>query len=296
MDSTLLYGYVPTHWIAILFGLSYVFSICTMIPALFIHYRNIALGVFVVAGLLFQLTGHVSMTVSAFLPTAFPAWATQHFAFTAGKLATRIAVFYVYYSCFSRIPYAFVGISYPRIRNNDNCLVLIMVPVIAGVGFTCRFIAQGFEIASLLKDVERDANVDTLLQLAASSCLYTTILLYAFLLFVIIRSRKDIPWLRLTWMTGYYVTLQIIPIFLLTQDIFDLVRSIVPYHNEMVELLCDLGMTKSILLMLGGQSYEIAYSWSQKRLKALEKIELQVKEILEYRSAQPKRATERNGN
>ena len=122
------------------------------------------------------------------------------------------------------------------------------------------------------------------LSMTSSICiLLTTVGLGASLVTVISRTRKDIPWFRLTWMTGYYVTLQIVPVFLLTDDIYDIARSLFSYRNERAELACNMGMTKGILMMLGGQTYEIAYSWSQKRPKTLEKIELQVKEILESR-------------
>lgn len=295
MDSNELYGYVPTHWMAILFALSYVVSICTMIPALFIHYRNFALGIFIVSGLIFQLTGHVSMAISAFIPKNVPAWASQYIAFTIGKFATRIAVGYVYYKCVARIPNGFKckkTITESRVRNP---LVFLIAAWSELAGFVIRFVVQGFEIAAVI--TQKKWNGEKLSLISSLLVLLPTILLYLFLANVVYRTRKEVPWFRLTWMTGYYASLLIVPIFLLVQDIFGVVTACVPYHIEMVKVLCDLGMTKSILMMLGGQSYEIAYSWSQKRPKMLEKIELQVKEIfVELRSRTSVRTTERNEN
>ena len=81
-------------------------------------------------------------------------------------------------------------------------------------------------------------------------------------------------------MLVYYVILQTVPFFILTQDIFDFVAALVSYRNEMVELLCDMGMTKMILVMLASQAYEIAQAWEEKRPKYIEKLEMRVKEII----------------
>jgi hypothetical protein len=110
--------------------------------------------------------------------------------------------------------------------------------------------------------------------------LISTLGLIAILIGVIHESEEEIPWYRLTWMSGYYFTLQLVPIFILTQDIYDLVKPLVSYRNEMVDLLCDMGMTKSIVMMLGSQSYEIAHSWCQERPEVISRIEARVKEII----------------
>ena len=296
MDSTSLYGYVPTHWIAISFASSCLFTLFTMIPALFFRYRNIALGIFIIAGLIFQLAGHTSMAVSSFLPTNIPAWITQRLAFGMGKLCARIAVCYVYYTGLCRIPNGFPNIKTRRVRPEDE-FRSSMSSYVCGFticGFLFRFIVQGIEIGSVVKGSLVFPEGPTMIySIASSACiLLATVGLGASVVTVVSRTRKDIPWFRLTWMTGYYVTLQIVPVFLFMQDIYDLAKCLFLYRNEMVELACDIGITKSILMMLGGQTYEIAYSWSQKRPKTLEMIELQVKEIFETR----KQANQVNGN
>jgi hypothetical protein len=295
MDSNKLYGYVPTHSIAILFALSYVVSICTMIPALFIHYRNFALGIFIVSALGFQLTGHVSTAISAFIPENVPAWATQYIAFTIGKFATRITVGYVYYTCVARISNGFKCKKTIPGSRARNPLVFLIAAWLGLAGFVIRFVALGFEIAAVI--TQKDWNGNKLSFISSLLILLPTILLYLFLADVVYRTRKEVPWFRLTWMTGYYASLLIVPIFLLVQDVFGVVTACVPCHVEMVKVLCDLCMTKGILMMLGGQSYEIAYSWSQKRPKMLERIELQVKEIFERILSTPSvQQTERNEN
>ena len=296
MDSTTLYGYVPTHWIAILLASSCLFTLCTMIPALLFRYRNIPLGIFIIAGLIFQLAGHTSMALSSFRPTNIPAWSTQRLAFTMGKLCARIAVCYVYYTGLCRIPDGFPKI-YTRNGRPEDEFRSSMSLYICGLtvcGFLACFIVRGFEIGLVLKGslIIREGPIMMFTCMSSACIVLTTVGLGASVLTVISRTRKNIPWFRLTWMTGYYVTLQIVPVFLLTQDIYDIARCFFSYRNEMAELACDMGMTKSILIMLGGQTYEIAYSWSQKRPRALEKIELQVKKILEIR----KQAKQVNGN
>ena len=289
MGSTFLYGYVPTHWIAILFALSCLFTLCTMIPALFFRYRNVALGIFIVAGLVFQLAGHTCMTVSSFLPKNVPAWITQRLAFSIGKLCSRVAVYYVYYAALCRIPNAFpkVNSENRRPEHEIRSFMCSYICAVAICGHVLRFIVQGIEIGAVVKGsmLFPDAPMmATVLSIISSGfLLLTTTSLAACLVMVICRTRNDIPWFKMTWMMGYYVTLQIVPVFVLTQDIYDLVKCFFSHRNEMLELTCDMGMTKSILIMLGGQTYEIAYSWSQKRPKVLENIELQVKEILELR-------------
>ena len=267
-----------------------------MIPVLFIRYRNITLGTFIIAGLIFQLGGHTSMAVSSFLPTNISAWIAHRLAFTMGKLCARIAVCYVYYTGLSRIPNAFPKIEMRNRRPEDDfrshmssCIGALTI-----VGFLLRFTFQSIEIGSVVKGslVFPDDPTMVLSMMSSACILLTTIGLGASLVTVIYRTRRDIPWFRLTWMTGYYVTLQVVPVFLLTLDIYDLARPLFSCRNEMAELVCDMGMTKGILMMLGGQTYEIACSWSQKRPKVLEKIELQVKEILEIR----KQANQINGN
>jgi uncharacterized ion transporter superfamily protein YfcC len=106
------------------------------------------------------------------------------------------------------------------------------------------------------------------------------------LIHVILLSRTEVPWYRLTWMTGYYVTLQLVPFFIMSQDLYDLVKSFVSERNEMLEITFDMAITKSILMMLGSQSYEIASAWSRKPPKVLEKIMLRLKDMFSRRRQQ----------
>ena len=103
MEPTTLYGYIPTHWLAILFVVSCMFTLLTGIPALFFKYPNHGLGHLIVLGTLCQLVGHVCMAVSSFQPTNLAAWGVQLFAFMFGKTFARVAVFSTYHACFRRV-------------------------------------------------------------------------------------------------------------------------------------------------------------------------------------------------
>jgi hypothetical protein len=155
---------------------------------------------------------------------------------------------------------------------------------LAGVGSIIRFVGLGFEVSSLLGNLNMDKKIMVILP--AALLLSASVLLAITLVYVILLSRKEVPWYRLTWMTGYYVTLQLIPFFIIAQDVYDLVKGVVSERSEMLELLLDMGMTKGILAMLGGQSYEIAYAWSQKHPKMLEKIVLQFNGMFKRRGRQ----------
>ena len=150
MDSTSLYGYVPTHWIAIFLASSCLFTLCTMIPTLFFRYRNITLGIFIVAGLIFQLAGHTSMAVSSFLPTNIPAWITQRLSFSVGKLCSRIAVCYVYYTGLCRIPNGLPKIKYGRQEDEFRYFFSAYICALSIFGFMLRFVVQGIEIGSVV--------------------------------------------------------------------------------------------------------------------------------------------------
>ena len=271
MDPTITtpYGYVPTLWFAIVFDLSIVLSIATLIPLL--YKRNIALCILAIAGLVFQFVGHTGMAVSAQLPASIPPWIVQRLAFALGKLSARVVVMYAYYACFSRIS------DIKSSRRVYNFHVVIYGFWISA--FIARFVGISLEIAALLTDVS--SAVSTIVSVASSGVLVATTLGFSMLLvWVITKSRKDVPWHQLTWMLVYYVILQTVPFFILTQDIFDFVAALVSYRNEMVELLCDMGMTKMILVMLASQAYEIAQAWEEKRPKYIEKLEMRVKEII----------------
>jgi hypothetical protein len=268
MESTVPYGFIPTHWIQISLAISYVFTLASAIPTLFFQYRNFTLGILIVIALLFQLAGHTSMAVSAFLPENLPTWAVHYTTFALGKCAARVVVFYAYYTCFRRLGHS----SQDSFRYS-----IVPAMVTCGLSFLFRFLIIGFDVAFHLKGLPMDSQpfVEPSVLILISS-----LGLIAGLIHVILETRMETPWYRLTWMTGYYTTLQIIPIFILTQDIYDVVKPFFSYRNEMVELLCDMGMTKSILILLGGQSYEIASAWCQERPNAIVMIEARIKELI----------------
>jgi hypothetical protein len=127
--------------------------------------------------------------------------------------------------------------------------------VLAGFSFLYRFLLIGFDIAFHFKGwlIDSQPFVEPSVTILISS-----LGLISDLICIILETETEIPWYRLTWMTGYYTALQIIPIFILTQDIYDVMKPFFLSRNEMVELLCDMGMPKSILILIGGQSYEFA--------------------------------------
>jgi hypothetical protein len=87
------------------------------------------------------------------------------------------------------------------------------------------------------------------------------------------QTREAVPWFRLSWMSGYYIGLMTVALFLLSQGIFLLVKAIVlDYHNEMVDLLFDMGMTKAILMFLSIQTYEMAKAWNENPPKELAEL------------------------
>jgi hypothetical protein len=267
MESILPYGYTPTHWIQISLCISCLLALASTLPSLFFVYRNITLGILIVIALLFQLAGHTSMAVSSFLPHSLPAWTVHYITFAFSKFTARVVVFYTYYTCFRRLA---------RSSSQDSFQYrLVPVMVVAGVSFLHRFIMIGFDIAIHFNGSQMDSQY---LVIPSVIILISTLGMIAVLICVIRETSMEIPWYRLTWMTGYYAVLQIIPISILTQDIYDLVRPFFASRNEMVELLCDMGMTKSILILLGGQSYEIASAWCQERPHSIAMIEARIKE------------------
>ena len=274
MDSTALYGYVPTHWLSILFAVSCVASLATIIPLL--RNRNVILMSLLTAGLLLQLAGHTSVAVSGFLPENIPSWAVQLVVFALGKFIARAAVFYTYYVCVRRL------IKKGNIR---RCLASLLgaAIILEVIGLAPKVVAISFEIFRM----QSEKFMESSWIFAAIQSLAATVLILIFLVGLTVKTRKEIPWFQVSRMMGYYITLQILPVFLLTQNIYDMVRIFVPRRYEIVELLCDMGMTKTILIMVGGQCYEVAHAWSQSRPKALATIENLVRTIVDLENPPP---------
>jgi hypothetical protein len=270
-------GYLPTDWIAILFAISCLLSLCSTAPALFLKYRNVTLGILVTGGLIFQFTGHTNMAFISFLPDDITLWILERVAFMSGKCIARAAVYYTYYTAFRRLS-----------KYCPHTLILLASSMIlVGMGFGVRVIFLGFEIALIHYGYSLESFV---FALPSGVALVSTFILLIDLIYVIRKSKSDIPWYRMNWMMGHYITLQIVPIVLLTQDGYDLAQSLTPYRNEMVELFCDMGMTKALLVMLGSQSYETAYAWSQKRPYSLAMIEDRIRNFLQQRKLERERS------
>lgn len=284
MEPTTLYGYIPTHWLAILFVVSCMFTLLTGIPALFFKYPNHGLGHLIVLGTLCQLVGHVCMAVSSFQPTNLAAWGVQLFAFMFGKTFARVAVFSTYHACFRRVAPA------GECHNSKNVCTddwfLGGLASITGLCFGYRLFYDLWQFSNVWTyygGTAQSPSMPAALSISLVSSdfvlLATTLCLISRLVLVIIRTRQQTPWFRLTWMSGYYTVLIVIPVFLVIQDVYDIVRCFALYRNEMLELFGNMGMTKSVLMLLACQYYEIAYAWSQKRPEWLEKLERLVVEV-----------------
>ena len=278
MEPTSLYGYVPTYWIAILFVLSCILTLLTGIPALFFKYPNAPLGTLIVLGTLSQLVGHVCMAVSSFQPTNLAPWGVQLFAFGLGKVFARFAALHTYHDCFRRVTRIDSGQNSKKVRTDD--WFLCGLGSIAGLCFGYGLFYDLWLFSNIWNYydgmVESPAMPMALsIVLTASNFLIlaTTLCLIIRLVLIVVRTRKQTPWFRLTWMSGYYSILLTIPVFLVLQDVYEIVRCFVSYRNEMLDLFGNMGMTKSILMLLACQYYELAYAWSQKRPLWLESLE-----------------------
>jgi hypothetical protein len=295
MEPITLYGYVPTHWIAILFVVSCIVTLSTAIPAMFFKYKNCPLGTLIVMGTLSQLVGHVCMGVSSFQPTNIAPWGVQLFAFQLGKAFARFAALDTYHKCFIRVRQTESSGNSKTACTDD--WFLEGLASIAGLCFGYRYF---YDICQLINMWDYSPGQSTSMPPAFHIMLIsldfllltTTLCLLLRLVFIVVRTRKQTPWFRLTWMTGYYSILLIIPGILVIQDVYGIVRCFVSYRNEMLELFGDMGMTKSVLMLLSFQYYELTYAWSQERPKFMEKIELQVMRAFKIKVGEPQEEQE----
>lgn len=237
--------------------------------------------------MLFQLTGHISMSVSSFQPDNIPAWKSHLVSFTLGKIATRLAVYYVYYTTFRRI--TTVSSQKDKHRNWHHILL--------------NYSAQLFGVASILNLVYLGkiiafpaGQLQSPLPLISSIIiLIATVNFIRLLGDIICETKPDIPWYKLTWMSGYYWSIQLVPLLLSVQDIAAVVIAAKGGRTEeLVVFGTNLGMTKSILMLLGGQTYEMAVAFSQERpgfMKKLEDLYNAYKEIRESESSKQEVST-----
>ena len=291
MEPTALYGYIPTHWLAILFVVSCIFTLLTGIPALFFKYPNPGLGYLIVLGTLCQLVGHVCMAVSSFRPANLAPWGVQLFAFMFGKTFARFAALSTYHACFLRVAQSEEGHNLRKVYTDD--WFIGGLASIAGLCFGYRLFYDLWQFGNLWTyygETAQSPSMPTALSISLVSSdfvlLATTLCLIFRLVLVIIRTRQQTPWFRLTWMSGYHTILIIIPMILVIQDVYEIVRCFVLYRNEMLELFGNMGMTKSVLMLLACQYYELAYAWSQKRPVWLEKLECLVMEARQVKGEQ----------
>jgi hypothetical protein len=226
------------------------------------------------------------MAVSSFQPTNLASWGVQLFAFQFGKAFARFAAFDTYHKCFIRVTKTDSSGNSKRACTDD--WFLGGLASIAGLCFGFRYFYDICQLINmwnysdgLVGESISMPNVFNILLMSFSFLLLlTTLCLVLRLVFVAVRTRKQTPWFQLTWMTGYYsLLLYIIPAIFVIQDVYDIVRCFVPYRNEMLELWGDMGMTKSVLVFLCMQYYELAYAWSQRRPKFMETIELGVMKV-----------------
>jgi hypothetical protein len=262
-------------WMAAMFEVSCMLGIVSVASLLFKRDANIRLGLLIIIGLVFQFIGHTCMGVSSSYPENMAAWGVQLVAFTLGKMMARATVVYAYYCCFKRINCNRSTVKYH--------LMICMLWLFAYIGLLT---GSCLAIASLSENTLHPDQIKTTLIASAACLVAITVGFSIHVAHVIVKSRKEVPWHKLTWMSGYYVVLQFIPILLLTQDIYELVMSVVSWRDETVELLCNMGMTKSILLLLGSQSYEVAYALSQKRPKHLVYIEQRIKQLIHQKEGE----------
>ena len=275
MDSTSLYGYVPLSWISIFFAVSYLLSISTTIPICFKNYKNYTLGTFLTLAMLFQLTGHISMSVSSFQPHNISAWKSHLISFTLGKIATRLTVYYVYYTAFRRM----TAVSNQKDNHrNWHHILLNYSAQLFGVASILDLVYLGKTLASPVGQPQSPLPL-----ISSILILIATVNLILLLGDIIYETKSDIPWYKLTWMSGHYWALQLVPLLLSVQDIAAVV--IAAKGGRTVELVVfgtNLGITKSVLILLGGQTYEMAVTLSKERpgfIKKLEELYNAYKEI-----------------
>ena len=274
MDSTTLYGYVPTGWFNICFAAACLSPVFTTIPCLFKNkYRNIGLGFLLLFGVIFQVTGHVSVTISAYKPTSIPAWIVQFLAFGMGRAFSRLAACNVYGKMVNKLARRIaVKAQLKDGEEKEPCTGrwLAVVPVYSSIWAIWLWADRIVKVVHPgHPDIIKDGQSGAVLIIGVFPIVATAILI-SFLIATIWTTRKTLPWFRLTWRSGYFVTLMITPAFLLAQDIFILIKQInKDYHNEMMDLVFDMGITKVVLMLLGCQTYEMANAWNENPPKGL---------------------------
>jgi len=274
MDSTTLYGYVPTGWFNICFAATSLCAVFTTIPSLFkAKYRNIGLGFLLLVSVLFQVMGHVSMIISAYKPTSIPAWIVQFLAFGMGRAFSRLAACRVYGKMVNKLaPGIAVKAQLKDREEKEPCTGawLAILPVSSSIWVVWLWADRIVKVvhrghAGIIKDGQSGA-----VMIMGVFPMVTTVIVISFLIATIWTTRTTLPWFRLTWRSGYFSTLMITPAFLLAQDIFILIKQInTDYHNEMMDLVFDMGITKVVLTLLGCQTYEMANAWNENPPKGL---------------------------
>jgi hypothetical protein len=255
--TTSLYGYLPTLWVAVSWCVGCILTYSHLKP-LFKRNGNTGLGVIIVAGIVFQFIAHTSMAVSSQLPESIPPWIVQRLAFALAKFAGRMTVVYTYRQFFLRITSIHAGRVY----------FLLSIGFIWLCGFLTRFAGISLEIANSFALVMAPEDVTTLMIVSSALLLSATLGFCALFIWVVVETRKQVPWYKFTWMLGYYISLHLATIILLIQDIYILVTPLASSRTEMVELALDMGMTKVLLILLGVFAYEVAQNNTQSSFAA----------------------------
>jgi len=206
------------------------------------------------------------MSVSSFQLDNIAAWKSHLVSFALGKIATRLAVYYVYYTTFRRM----TAVSSQKDKHrNWHHILLNNSAQLFGVASILDLVYLGKTLASPAGQLQSPLPL-----ISSILILIATVNLSRLLVAIIYETKPDIPWYRLTWMSGYYWTLQVVPLLLSVQDIAAVV--IAAKGGRTVELVVfgtNLGITKSVLMLLGGQTFEMAVALSKERPAFIKKLE-----------------------
>jgi hypothetical protein len=261
-------------------ALSYDLGIVSLKPPLLKRKRNVGLGAIIATGIILQLIGHTSMAVSSRLPDNFAAWTMHRLTFEFGKIFARGAVWHTYHSLFQRI----------NATHTDKCSLFSVCIIWCLIFLGGRVGIIGYEIEEYTVLSESPDIMTTNWMIALSALNFLVNLCFCVhLIWIIVQTRKEsetraaVPWHQCSWMLGYYTMLQIVPILILVQDIYGLVRALTTSRTEMVEMACEMSMTKMIFLVVGPGAYEVSVALSETGPKRLEDYKKQIYDFIEQR-------------
>jgi hypothetical protein len=193
------------------------------------------------------------MAISSWFPENMIWWILQRILFTFGRCMIRSAVLYTYFSLVHRVK---------EIRNGKATGIFYLSVVHLSIAMLYHI---GYIIVYIVDEVNK-----VVVHTAHSITIFAVFLLATcelsiFLVFCVMETKQVVPWFKLDWTLGYYITLMVIPIFLFTQDVFVLIADIMEYKNELVQCCLDFGMSKMIILVLGSQYWQVVEKWKEER-------------------------------